>query len=66
MWNTYATPVTRATVDEFYAGFSAFCASPRSTTIAVRQNTAFLYVLFRGIPIAMSRKFLHFFRPRRE
>jgi hypothetical protein len=64
MWNTYATPMTRATVDESCPGFSAFCAPPRSTSIAVHQNTAFLYVLFRGIPSAMSRKSVYFFRQR--
>jgi hypothetical protein len=56
MCNTYATPVTRATVDEFCPGFSAFCALPPSTSIALRQNTAFRYVLFRG----NAEKFLAF------
>jgi hypothetical protein len=61
MCNTYATPVTRATVDEFYPGFSAFCAPPRSTSIAVRQNTAFRYILFCGIPIALLGNSARFF-----
>jgi hypothetical protein len=57
MCNTYATPVTRATVDEFCPGFSAFRVRPRSMSIAVRQNTAFHYILFCGILVALSNFF---------
>jgi hypothetical protein len=42
MCNTYATPVTRATVDEFCPGFFwAFDVSLRAMHIAVYPNTAF-------------------------
>ena len=54
MCNTYGTPVTRTTVDEFSPGFSAFGFPPRSMYIAVRLNTAFLYILFCGIRVAPS------------
>ena len=59
MCNTYGTPVTRTTVDEFCPGFSAFDVPPRSVQIAACQNTAFLYVLFCGI----VNKFYNFSRP---
>ncbi|MGA2257131.1 MAG: hypothetical protein ABSG53_20960 [Thermoguttaceae bacterium] len=51
IWDTYGTPVTRTTVDEFCPGFSAFGVPLRSMHIAVRPNTAFRYVLFCGILI---------------
>ena len=62
MCNTYATPVTRATVDEFRPGFSAFGVPPPSMYIPACQNPAFPYILFCGIPIALpgnSPRFLH-------
>jgi hypothetical protein len=44
--------VARATADEFCPGFSAFGVPPRPIYIAVRPNTAFLYILFCGIVAA--------------
>ena len=62
IWDTYGTPVTRTTVDEFCPGFSAFGVRPRSTYIAVCQNTAFLYILFCGILVQLPRNFSYSFR----
>ena len=62
MCNTYATPATRATVDEFRPGFSAFGVPPTSMHIPVCQKTAFRYILFCGIPITLlgnSPYFVH-------
>jgi hypothetical protein len=64
MCNTYATRVARTTVDEFCPGFSAFGIPFRSIYIAVRPNTAFLYILFCGILVAMSINSCIFFHPR--
>ena len=63
MCNTYATPVTRATVHEFRPGFSAFGVPPPSMYIPVCQNTAFRYILFCGIPIALPRNSSRFVHP---
>jgi hypothetical protein len=64
MCNTYGTPVTRTTVDEFRPGFFAFCVPPPSMYIPVYQNAAFLYILLCGIPIALPGNSSHFFYPR--
>ena len=63
MCNTYATPVARATVDEFRPGFSAFDVPPPSMYIPVCQNAAFRYILFCGIPIPLPGNSPCFVRP---